>query len=100
MFYFFSAINRKFNPFRSLISAMPDEDLEGAPQDLPDLVSYIKQFHLKYPDSGPYKLQNPNIKDFSQNGQSLIIANLFNNMVSINSYNSKNNVISTFYIIF
>ena len=78
-FVFFSALRHRFSPFRS--SSFPDEDLEGASQDLPDLISYIKQLHIKPPDLGPYKLHAPNITDFSQNGQSKVIAKIFKNMV-------------------
>ncbi|KAK3880717.1 hypothetical protein Pcinc_014809 [Petrolisthes cinctipes] len=53
-----------------LIHELGDHDLAGAPQHHPDLVTYIKQLHLLTPHKGPYQLHNPNITDFSQNGQS------------------------------
>ncbi|XP_064087954.1 protein Star-like isoform X2 [Macrobrachium nipponense] len=49
---------------------LEDHDFAGAPQHHPDLVSYIRQLHLVGPSPGPYNLKNPDVLDFSQNGQS------------------------------
>ncbi|KAL7645229.1 UNVERIFIED_CONTAM: hypothetical protein RMT77_003615 [Armadillidium vulgare] len=55
----------------------PDEDLTGAAQDSIELISYIRQLHVLSPTGGAYNLKNPRTKDPSQNGQGLLIANLF-----------------------
>lgn len=57
--------------------------MEGAPQHHPDLVTYIKQLHLMPPASGPYHLQQPNVSDFSQNGQSRRVASILGGKVRI-----------------
>lgn len=62
------ALNRHSSPRQVL--ELEDHDLEGAPQDHPDLVTYIRQLHLVPPATGPYNLHSSNTTDFSQNGQS------------------------------
>ncbi|KAK8747571.1 hypothetical protein OTU49_016464 [Cherax quadricarinatus] len=68
------ALSRHASPRQVL--ELEDHDLEGAPQHHPDLVTYIRQLHLVHPATAPYNLNNPNTTDFSQNGQSKVVAKI------------------------
>ncbi|KAK7070977.1 hypothetical protein SK128_026906 [Halocaridina rubra] len=70
LLFFLNAKGLSRHPVPHQVWDLEDHDFDGAPQNHPDLVSYIRQLHLLAPSTGPYNLHNPNFSDFSQNGQS------------------------------
>lgn len=64
--------------FHESLNLSSHTEFEGAPQHHPDLVSYIRQLHIYPPSNGNYNLHAPEISDFSQNGQSLVVEKILN----------------------
>ena len=80
--------------YRTILERLNNNDKVA--QDDPRLIKVIREYYIEPPSRLPYNLEDENIQDYSQAGQSQVVDKLLNKQVPLSNRNKFHMYIFTF----